>query len=310
VLTTSHRTARSARLADTVASIARWRNAVDVAVVMVFSGAGFVMADATTRAAKAVGLPVVLWLHGGNLPDHAARHPRWARDVLSRAKRVVAPSPYLRRTAASLGFKAVVVPNLLPLEGYPWRQRYSLAPRILWMRTFEDLYQPEVAVDVLDLLRRTCPRATLTMAGQDTGGLAGTRAYVHQKGLDGYVRFAGFLDEAGKRAALADHDLFLNTTRVDNTPVSLMEAAASGLPIVSTASGGIPDLFEHGRTALLADIGDTAAIAAHLNRLLADAELAGALSEAGRELASRSLWPAVRQRWEAVLGEAAGCRTS
>ena len=117
------------------------------------------------------------------------------------------------------------------------------------MRTFEHAYNPHLAVEVLALVRKERPDATMTMgrSGQRRVGL-GPRA-VNARGLGEAVSFPGFLDEAGKARAFTDHDVFLNTNRIDNTPVSVIEAAAHGLPIVATEVGGIPYLLADRETA-------------------------------------------------------------
>jgi glycosyltransferase involved in cell wall biosynthesis len=160
-----------------------------------------------------------------------------------------------------------------------------------------------MAVEVLDRLRATHPDATLTMAGQEKGLGDAVRALVHARGLDDAVRFPGFLDAEGKRREFAAHDVFLNTNRVDNMPVSVVEAGAFGLPIVATDVGGVRDLVG-GASALLVGDEDVDAMVAAVESLLADPELAGRLSRAGREVAERSGWAALGPAWEAVLADA------
>ncbi|MFL6203626.1 MAG: glycosyltransferase, partial [Thermoanaerobaculia bacterium] len=111
----------------------------------------------------------------------------------------------------------------------------------------------------------------------------------------------GFLDAEGKRREFAAHDVFLNTNRVDNAPVSVLEAAAFGLPVVSTDVGGIPCLLRDGEEALLVPEGNAEAMAGAVRRLLDEPGLAGRLSAAGREVAERSSWERVRRLWEEAL---------
>lgn len=295
VRTASHRVNRWLRLADVATRPWRWRGKVDVLVLLVFSGPAFRLVEAASAAASRLGMPMVLWLHGGNLAEFAGRHPERVRQVLSRGRELVAPSKFLAEP-----FGARVIPNVVDLDRYPYRHRPSVAPRLLWMRTFHELYRPDLALRVLERL----PGAALTMAGQDKGLLAETRRRAEEMGLD--VRFPGFLDAEGKRREFAAHDVFLNTNRVDNAPVSVLEAAAFGLPVVSTDVGGIPQLLRDGEEALLVPEGDAEAMAAAVRRLLEEPGLAGRLSAAGREVAERSSWPRVQPLWEELLREVAG----
>jgi glycosyltransferase involved in cell wall biosynthesis len=81
----------------------------------------------------------------------------------------------------------------------------------------------------------------------------------------------------------------------------VLEAAAFGLPVVSTDVGGIPSLLRDGEEALLVPEGDAEAMAGAVRRLLEEPGLAGRLSAAGREVAERSSWERVRPLWEELL---------
>jgi glycosyltransferase involved in cell wall biosynthesis len=120
------------------------------------------------------------------------------------------------------------------------------------------------------------------------------------------IRFVGFLDMAGKAREGSLAEVFLNTNRIDNMPVSVVEACAMGIPVVSTAVGGVPDLLQDGETGLLVPDDDDGAMAAAVKRLLRDPVLAGRLSLNGRQLAESCSWEAVRPQWEEVIRTAAG----
>ena len=301
VRTTSSRAGAAARLLDTVWSLVRWRGGVDVLLVSTYSGRSFVLADLTALVARACRLPFILVLHGGALPGQFRDHPRWARRVLRSARLVVAPSEYLAVAARGLGVQAEVIPNPLAIDDYLFVPRREVAPTLLWMRTFHPYYEPELAIRTLALVRRRFAGATLTMAGADDGLLEATRALARELGVADAVDFAGFLDPAGKARAFAAHDIFLNTNQVDNTPVSVLEACAYGLPIVATAVGGIPYLLDDRSSALLVPRSDPEAMAAAVVELVDDPVLAGALSTAGRAIAERSAWPVVRDQWLDVI---------
>jgi len=305
VLTASRRVSRWLRLADLTLSPVLWRGRVDLLVVLVFSGAAFRLVEAASTVGAWAGFPMVFWLHGGGLVDFAHRHPARMDRVLGRGRAWVAPSGFLAEPFRGRGFDVRVIPNVIDLAEYPYRRRSTVAPRLLWMRTFHELYRPDLALRALAAVRRTHPEAALTLAGQDKGLLGETRRLAAELGLDGAVRFAGFLDAEGKRREFAEHDIFLNTNRVDNAPVSVLEAAAFGLPVVSTNVGGIPYLLRQGEEALLVPEGDAEALAASVRRLLDEPGLAARLSSAGKEVAERSSWPRVWPLWEELLAEVA-----
>lgn len=303
---TSHKLARLPRLIDTLSSLIAWRNDIDLVIHQVFSGPAFAVTDAAMALGRALGLRQIAVLHGGALPEFAARRGGWVRRVLCRAAAVVAPSTYLAETFAvypELAPRLRVIPNILEIDNYSYRHRPRVKPNLLWMRTFHEVYHPEMAVEVLAALRETHPAATLTMAGQEKGLHAAVQELAKQRGLMEAVRFPGFLGPADKLREFAAHDIYLNTNRVDNMPVSVLEAAAFGLPVVATAVGGVPHLLRDKETGLLVPDGDVATMTGAIRRLLDEPELAGTLSANGRRLAESCAWEPVRGQWEALFDE-------
>jgi glycosyltransferase involved in cell wall biosynthesis len=297
---------RALRLVDTVKSLLAWRQQIDLVVLMVFSGPAFVMADIASLVTRWIGKPLVLWLHGGNLPEFSDMHPRWVSRILRRGNLIVSPSEYLAHHFRGYEFPVRVIPNVLKIEHYPFRYRSTVQPRLLWMRTFEDIYNPMMAVRVLGLVKQEFPQASLTMAGQDRGLLEPTRQFAGECGLSESVRFVGFLDMAGKQQEFLAHDIYLHTNQVDNMPVSVVEAAAFGLPIVATKVGGIPFLLKHEATALLVADGNAQDMAKAVTRLVTEPDLAVRLSEQGRTMAESCAWPMVKREWENLFSKFRG----
>jgi glycosyltransferase involved in cell wall biosynthesis len=301
---------RYARLADIVHTLIRQRNKIDILVLDVYGEQSFVVEDIASQLGRWCGMRVIMLLHNGTFPEFMVRFPRWTRRVLSRANALVTPSDFLSRAVAACGFQAQVIPNVIDLASYPYRHRRHLAPRLFWMRSFFPYYNPAMAVRVLARLKQRLPEATLLMAGQDKGIQGEVRQLAEALGVSDAVRFPGFLDASGKAREAEAVDIFLNTNNVDNTPVSVIEACAMGLPVIATNVGGIRDLLSDGETALLVPDDDDRAMAEAVNRLLEDPDLAGRLSVNGRKLAERSAWKQVRPQWERVFAQVAaepGC---
>lgn len=303
---TSHKPARLARLVDTLRSLVAWRHDTDIVIHQVFSGPAFGVTAAASALSRVLGLRQIYALHGGALPEYAARHGGWVRRVLRRADAIVTPSTYLAEVFAvypELAGRIRTIPNILAIEQYPYVQRATARPRLLWMRTFHDVYHPQMAIEVLAELRRAYPAATLTMAGQEKGLHAEVQRLAAQRGLAGAVRFPGFLGPEDKAREFSDHDIYLNTNRVDNMPVSVLEACAFGLPVVATAVGGVPHLLRDGQTGLLVPDGDVAAMTSAVRRVLEEPGLAATLSANGRQLAESCAAGPVRARWEILFDE-------
>lgn len=301
-LTSSHAN-RYLRLLDIVGTILRLRNKVELVSLQVYSGPSFVVEDIASWLVKHLGLRLVMVLHGGGMPDFMHHFPHWFRRVLSRADCIVAPSAFLSDAVALYGFHARIIPNAISLENYPFKLRDRIQPRILWMRTFHEIYNPCMAVEVLARLVFDFPQSTLTMAGQEKGSLQKVQAQVSEKHLDTYMRFAGFLDTSGKQVEFQRHDVFLNTNRVDNMPISVIEALAFGMPVIATAVGGVPYLIQNNENGLLVPSDDVDAMTNAVRRLIGEPGLAGRLSTNARKFAETHDWSIVLPMWASLFQE-------
>lgn len=287
-----------ARLADMVLAAIGGRGGYRIAIIDVYSGRAFLWAEAAAHAARAAGKRVILALHGGRLPEFANRHPGRVARLLAKADLVVAPSPFLRGALRHLRPDIRVVPNAVDLRAYPFRSRGHISPRLVWLRSFHRMYHPGLAVRVLAELRRSHPEATLAMYGPDKDGSLGhTRRLAEELGVAESVRFPGVVPKERVGEALAGADVFLNTTHVDNTPVSVIEAMACGLCVVSTDAGGVPQLIRDGIHGLLVRPGDAEGMVDAVRRLLNDAELCFRLSTEARARAEEFTWERVLPQW-------------
>lgn len=310
VLTTSSRPQRVARLADMLQTAWRQRTAYDVAQVDVYSGTAFIWAEAVAACLRLAGKPYVLTLHGGNLPRFARRWPRRVRRLLGSARVVTTPSAYLREELRPYRDDLLLLPNAIDASNYRGRMRCPVRPRLIWLRAFHDIYNPMLAPKVVARLADVLPDVHLAMAGADTGDgtLPATRHAIRELGIEHRVEIRPGVAKADVPAWLDAGDIFLNTANVDNAPVSVIEAMAAGLCVVSANVGGIPYLLEDGTDALLVPPDDPEAMANAVRRLVADAALAGALSRAGRQKAEQLDWSAILPRWQTLLTTVAAGR--
>src|SRR5262249_22689308 len=163
------------------------------------------------------------------------------RSVLRAAHAVVVPSSYLAEVFGAHAIHATVVPNVIDArvlrDGAP---RRSTSPRLVCTRNFDAPYAVDVVVRAFAEVKRACSSAQLIVAGQGPEEAA-LRALVRELDLDG-VEFCGVVPRERIGELLARADVFVNASRVDNMPVSIMEAFAAGVPVVSVATGGIPFL--------------------------------------------------------------------
>jgi glycosyltransferase involved in cell wall biosynthesis len=278
-------------------------------VVHVFSASysSFLLAPLPAiLVARALGKPVVLNYRSGEAPDHL-RRSAIARATIARVDRNVVPSRFLVDVFRGFGIDATIVPNIVDLEDFKYRERDPLRPRLLSTRNFDPLYNVTTTIRAFRIVQDQWPDATLTLVG---GGPqeADLRALAAQLGLR-HVTFAGRVRPDEIAAFYAANDIYVQSPNIDNMPTSVLEAFASGLPVVSTEAGGIPTILTDGQHGLLAPLGDHETIGRHILRLLDDPPFARALARAAHATCHACTWPAVREQWLRVYRSVAGART-
>jgi glycosyltransferase involved in cell wall biosynthesis len=307
VVTASAVRSRLGRLADMLFTCYAKRNIYQVAYLEVYSGPAFLWAEWAGRLLSAMHKPFILTLHGGNLPEFARRWPGRMRGLLSRATVVTAPSGYLAEALCPYRQDIRVLPNPIEISFYQFYPRTDPSPRIVWLRAFHSIYNPELAPKVIALLAQEFPELRLRMVGPDKGdgSLQAVRQSAEELDVTEHIAFPGGVPKNQVPQVLAQADIFLNTTNIDNTPISVIEAMACGLCIVSTKVGGIPYLLEDEKDALLVPSDDAEAMAQAVRRILTESGLAERLSRNARAKAEQFDWPVILTLWEQLFSEGA-----
>ena len=326
VVTASSKKKKAARLGEMLWQVWKYRKWADYVLIDTYSTWNFWYAVAVARLCGRLGLRYIPILHGGDLPGRLRRSPRASRRLFGKAYVNVAPSGFLveefsgrdaihRVQRAGEGvpadgadfgadiadnFKVVFIPNSIDLSNYAFKARINVSPKLFWVRAFQDLYEPLMALKTLQQLLPKYPDAELCMVGPDKdGSLQQCRAYAEEHGLP--VTFPGKLSKSAWTQLAESYDLFLNTSRVDNTPLSLIEAMALGLPVISTRAGGIPYMISDGGEGLLVPIGDAGAMVDAVQRLVEDPALAAQLSTTARKKVEAFDWEVVKEQWFNLL---------
>lgn len=238
---------------------------------------------------------VLLNYHSGEAEDHLTRS-RVAVRLMALAHVVVVPSPFLADVFARFGIETRVVFNFIEVAGIPYRRRTVIEPRLLTNRNLEPLYNVACALRAFARIQAAIPEARLTVAGFGSQR-ATLESLVRELGLRD-VAFVGRVAADAMGAYYDRADLFLNASNVDNMPLSLLDAFAAGVPVVTTDAGGIPRMVDHDRTGLVVPKDDDAALAGAALRLLRDPATALRIADAARaECLAHYVWPVVGVQW-------------
>jgi glycosyltransferase involved in cell wall biosynthesis len=272
-------------------------------VIHIFSASyfSFLLAPAPAIVvARLFGKRIVLNYHSGEAEDHLRRWPRTSIPMLKKADEIVVPSPYLVRVFAKFGLPAKAIFNVIDFDQLIFRERETLRPLFLSNRNFEAHYGVDVVLRAFAIIQQRFPDAALKVAGDGPG-----REMLHELAAELQLRnveFVGMVTRERMAELYNEADCFLNGSRVDNQPLSILEAFASGLPVVTTNAGGIPDVVTDGVTALMVEKDDHEALAHNAIALLEQPELAHRLINAGRNECRRYTWEAVRNEWLKAYG--------
>ena len=240
-------------------------------------------------------------LHGGNLPQRFESSPEFILKLFRLADHNILPSYYLLDRLKVYNWKNIVhIPNFIDINQYPFLTRSTLQPRILWVRAFDKVYNPKLAIEVLKCLLKQYPHAELCMVGPEKdGSLEQLKKLVKETALP--VIFPGKLSKENWINLSKDYDIFINTTNIDNTPVSVIEAMALGLPVVTTNVGGIPYLIDHLQTGILVEPNDAKAMSSAIINLIENPETAQNIATNARKKAESFDWAKVKRLWLELL---------
>jgi L-malate glycosyltransferase len=267
-------------------------------VIHIFSASYFSFILAPTPAilvGRLYGKKILLNYHSGEAEDHLQRWRRSAIPTIRLADKVAVPSDYLVRVFARCGLAAHAIFNIIETDLFRFRERRPLRPVFLSNRNLEAHYGVDCVLRAFAIIQRHFPDARLTVAGNGSqrSALENLARELELRSIE----FTGQIDHDKVFALYDEADIFLNGSDIDNQPLSLLEAFACGLPIVTTNAGGIPDIVTHERTGLLAQRGDYEGIAACAMRLLRDQPLAEKIVCQARDECRKYSWEAVRDEW-------------
>lgn len=302
VFCSSDKINKTARLLAMCLTIIKHRNTVDIVLIDTFSTSNFYYALITSQLSRILSLKYIPILHGGNLPKRLKHSEVFSTLIFKYAYKNVSPSLYLAHEFKKYNFETVYIPNTIPISEVPFKLRTNFEPKLLWVRAFDKIYNPVMAIKVLSLLKLNHKNATLCMVGPDKdGSINEVKNLAKQLEVINSVTFTGVLPKDQWHQLSENFDIFINTTNIDNMPVSIVEAMALGLPIISTNAGGLPYLIENGVVGLLVPINDEKKMAQAIVSLLDFPAKAIELSKNAHEKAEKFNWSVVKVDWEKLL---------
>ena len=297
----SNKSNKVIRLLDMVWTVFKNRNKTDFVLIDTYSTSNYYYALIVSQVCRFLKIKYIPILHGGNLEKRLANNKKLSGLIFNNAHKLVAPSKFLESVFSKYGYNNLVfIPNTIDIENYKFKQRELSQLKLLWVRSFSSIYNPEMAIKVLERLNNNGVSAMLTMVGPEIdGSMASTKELARHKKLD--VEFTGKLTKEEWIRLSEGHNIFINTTNIDNTPVSVIEAMALGIPIVSTNVGGIPFLVSNGEEGLLVERGSSNAMCDSILKLYKKNDLKKTLTSNARKKVEAFDWNLVKPKWQLLL---------
>jgi L-malate glycosyltransferase len=244
------------------------------------------------------GVKTLLNYHSGEAEDHFRRWSRTAIPTIRMADEVVVPSGYLVEVFAQFGLSAKPIFNIIDTSVFCFRDRTPLKPYFLSNRNFEVHYGVDIVLKAFGIIQKEYSGAALVVVGDGS-----QRNYLHQLAKDlklRNVQFTGRVEHEHAASLYDGSDVFLNGSSIDNQPLSILEAFACGLPVVTTNAGGIPFMVDHEVNALVGSVGDEKEMAVNCLRLLRDPALANRLVNSGQRECEKYAWKSLHHQWVEV----------
>lgn len=241
---------------------------------------------------------IIVTYHGGEAAAYLAKHGAFARRWLKRADRVIVLSGFLKKVFNKHEIPCVVIPNIVQLREDVYQPKKSISPKMISVRHLTDLYRIDLIIRAFAKVVEKYPEATLDILGQGNQREALERLVVSGLGVSGLasrVRFIGQVENEKIYEYLKANDIMLSAPKIDNMPVSLMEAMNAGVLVISSNVGGVPYMIEHQKTGLLFD-GDADALAEQVLWALEHQDESVAMIEMAHEEVKKYSWNNIRKQ--------------
>ena len=289
------------RLLDMMFKVFKLRHKVDLVLIDTYSTQNFYYAYCVSQLCRIFKLDYIPILHGGNLPSRLESHSKMSAKIFKNALCNVSPSKYLKNAFEAIGYENIVhIPNAFEIENYQLTDKEFEEPNLLWVRSFSKIYNPKLAIEVFQLLKQTYPKSQLCMVGPDSDGtLKDIKVMVQNLNLD--VKFTGKLSKQEWVALSKTYNIFINTTNFDNMPLSVIEAMALGIPVVSTNVGGMPYLIKNNDNGILVTPNNAKDMAEAVKHLIENEQSRQKIIKSARAKVEQFDWKHIKHLWFRTL---------
>ncbi|MAD43062.1 MAG: hypothetical protein CL623_11825 [Arcobacter sp.] len=267
----------------------------------IYSGKALIYANIAFKIANLRKKKIIMNLHGGRLSELYISSPN-KLDLLNNAYKIISPSKFLTQFFNSRGFKVETLPNYIDNKFFPYKRENIKKYSLLWVRAFNDIYQPELAIKTVSILKKKYPEIHLTMIGPDKGFQKSSEELISKLKLQNNISILGKIPNEELYKYFHTHQVYLNTTLYESFGLAVLEAASCGIPIVSTNVGELPYIWEDGEEILLCNSNENE-FAEKVSEIFENQDLEKKLSINARKRSEEFGWENIKEKWVKVINE-------
>lgn len=289
------------RAFDMLLSFIKYQRKVKLVIIDVYSNLAFLYAIVFSWICSILNKPFILFLHGGKLPERYNKSRRIFSWILKRAHEIIAPSKYLASFFQGKGWNVTVIPNIIEISDYPFKQRNEFTWKMLNIRGFGKPYNPMMTLKCIRILVSKGYLPQLTMLGNsDEFYYNEVVKYISDNNLQKYVSVIPKMKKEEWVSLSSHFDVMITNPVIDNTPVSIIEGLALGMVVISTRVGGVPYLCPNDEVVFV-ETNDSENLAQQLIQLSKNPQKVADLSQQGRNFSENFSWEMVAPKWKALF---------
>ena len=230
------------------------------------SGLGFYPIAIGVLVGLLANKKIIVTYHGGDLEKFITSYPRIIKFFLKIADITTVPSLYLLDILKKNEIVGTYLPNIIREDNVIFKVRKDFRPVFIVTRSLEKVYNIPLVIDAFKKIEEKYSDAKLFIVG-DGSLKKELEVYVNNLGIKG-IHFLGRIENTKIGEMINKADIYLNPTTADNMPISLFEAFACGIPVISTNVGGIPNFISNNKSGLLINSNDVDALVEKIEFIL------------------------------------------
>lgn len=235
---------------------------------------------------------IVLTYHGGDADRFFKRYKRFVHHYLNKTNANIVLSGFLANIFDKYKIQYTIIPNIVPINESCYIERKAVKPLYISVRTLEPLYNVECIIRAFEIVKSKLSDAQLYILS-DGSSKSGLQKYVLNHNIKD-VYFVGRVPNKDIYKYLNKADIFLSMPKIDNQPMSVLEAFKCGLLVISSNVGGVPYLVEDNKTGVLVESNNVECLAEQMLTAIENPHKTIEMMQAGHQSLSQYTWDNIK----------------